>query len=128
MILSRRELAPIAALLLNRSSTMGNPIYLSENLIKEMNDLVQNSEPILETERGALYGTTDGLAYAIKLKTKLEEYVKFIANLPVEKMIKPKNLIPILDQNFDFVILAMFGKVEFDGQSMLIDGREVTVL
>jgi len=103
---------------------MNNSLKLSKNQIQKLKKVISESHKLIETERGALFGTAGDIVMAIKLTVSINKYLKFINSLG-EKKPAPKNLIPITGENSDFIL---FGDIGINGRLVTIDGKEITIL
>lgn len=104
---------------------MDIPLRFSKNILRELDELVANGEPVLSSERGDLFLSESLSLGAIRLKVDIPKYFGFIASLAEEVWPRPIYLMPVEGRSFEIVVN---GRVMVENNSTFINGKKLVLL
>jgi len=100
-------------------------IKFSNSILDQLDELVKDTQPVLETEKGSLFYSDKLPLAAIKIKIPISQYLDFIKSQDHDVRPRLANVVPVSNRNFEIVINTPLVVV---GEQIEIEGRKVILI
>jgi len=99
-------------------------IKFSNSILNQLDELVRDTRPIIETEKGLLFYSDKLPLAVIKIKIPIDQYLNFIKSQGDDVRPRLSNIIPVNDRSFEIVVntplIITNGKVGIGGREVIL--------